>query len=85
MSFLKNPEEIPKRPQTSYKNPRRIANSVKNIYLNDSDTQSLNSPHITKNSGINGKSLKFHRSNTMNFEKDKKAEDERKAKIQKMK
>ena len=74
-----------RRPQTSYKNVRRIANSVKSIGLNDSGTQVLNSPHMTKSSGVSGKSLKFHRANTVNFERDKRIEEERKIKIQKMK
>ena len=34
---------------------------------------------------LSGKSIKFNRANTLNFEKDKKTEEERRAKIDKIK
>jgi D-alanyl-D-alanine carboxypeptidase len=34
---------------------------------------------------LSGKSIKFHRANTFSFEKDKRAEEEKKAKLEKMK
>ena len=77
--ITKHVQEYCKRPQSCQK--ARTATSSKTLMKSDVDGQSLFSVDINGKNMLSGKSIKFNRANTLNFEKDKKTEEERRAKI----
>lgn len=74
-----------RQPHSHYKPNRKVATSVKSIMHSQEDNEVYGPSHQNGHNMLSGKSIKLSRSNTLSFDRDRKTEEDRKVKIEKMK